>query len=306
MIVVTGEALVDLIVGSDGQLRAVLGGGPFNAARASSRLGHPTAFLGCVSRDVFGRRILTALTKAGVSLELVRSTTKATTLSVAEIEGDGGATYSFYTEGTAGVAFAELTELPSATEALHVGTLGLALEPSGAATELLVAAADPGVLVFLDPNCRPGAIDDRPAYVRRIERVAGRADVIKVSTDDLEYLYPGPAERGLARLLELGPSVVFVTDGARGARVATVGGMDHVPTAPAHVVDTVGAGDAFGAGFLVWWLARGLDRAGLAEHDLLLPAAAFACEVARRTCERAGATTPTVTEMAAWMEENGA
>jgi fructokinase len=281
----------------------VLGGGPFNAALALARLGGDSAFLGHVSTDVFGRRIRAALVGDGVSLELVRTTDRPTTLAVAEIGPDGGASYSFYTEGTSGVALAPedaRAPLPAGTRALHVGTLALTLEPSASSTELLVESVADDVLLFVDPNCRPSVIHDGAAYRARIERVAVRADVVKLSVEDLAFLYPGPRDRGAGRLLALGASVVLLTDGPEGATIVTGRGSTHVPTAPARVVDTVGAGDSFGAGFLAWWVGNGLGRQELADDAELLDAVRFAGEVARRTCERAGATTPTAAEMEAF------
>ncbi len=306
LIVVAGEALVDLIAHPGGGLTPVLGGGPFNAARAIARLGGAAAFLGYVSDDVFGRRILQALADDGVGLDLVRPASLPTTLALAEIGPDGGARYSFYTEGTTGVALSREdaeTPLPEAAGALHVGTLALTLEPSGTSTELLLARAPRSLLVFLDPNCRPGVIDDRAAYTLRIERVAARADIVKMSVEDLGFLYPGPAEDGARRLLGLGAPVVLITDGARGATIVTDEASVHVPATPARVIDTVGAGDAFGAGFLTWWIGNGLGRAALTDVAELTPAVRFAAEVARRTVERAGATTPTRAEMAAFANE---
>ena len=194
MIVVAGEALVDLIVRADGSLIAVAGGGPYNSARAIARLGEDVAWIGGLSADRFGRDLEAGLVASGVSLELVQRTERPTTLALAELDPDGAATYRFYTEGTSAPAVQPgplEAGLPPGTRALHAGSLGFVLEPMATTFEGLVGGLPDDVLLSVDPNCRPSITHDPDAYRTRIARVLARADVVKVSTDDLAFLVPG-------------------------------------------------------------------------------------------------------------------
>ncbi len=140
------------------------------------------------------------------------------------------------------------------------------MEPVGAAIERLIRGDVPaGALVLLDPNCRPSAVADHEAYRRRIGVIAGRADIVKASTEDLAYLYPdAPPEEAARTLLDGGPSLVLVTDGPRPARAFLAGSVLAEEVPRVTVVDTIGAGDAFGGGFLAWWTAHGLGPADVA------------------------------------------
>ncbi len=135
-------------------------------------------------------------------------------------------------------------------------------------------------------------------YLARLEAVLARADVVKVSGDDLAYLASGVGWRVAARsLLEPGPSVVLVTDGGRAVGVVGRAMTFEVPVPAVPVVDTVGAGDAFGGGFLARWIERGLGRAELADPAALRDAVVLAIEVAGLTCQRPGADPPHRSEL---------
>jgi fructokinase len=301
MIVVAGESLIDLLVAPDGAVEAVPGGGPFNTARTLGRLGRPVAFLGRLSTDRFGAILRGGLAVEGVDLGLAVRTDDPTLLAVAELDAAGGATYRFYGEGTAapGLAASDVPNgLPPKTAALHVGTLGLVFEPMADTIERLVAAAPPDVLVMADPNCRPTAIRDSSAYRARLDRILRRVDVAKVSVDDLAWLDPGTAPPDAARrILDRGPVAVLVTDGPRPVRLVTGRGVTELAVPAVRVVDTVGAGDAFGAGFLAAWTGAGRGRSDLADDAALATAARFAIEVGARTTTRAGAEPPTLAEL---------
>jgi fructokinase len=181
---------------------------------------------------------------------------------------------------------------------LCVGTLGLVFDPSAGALEDLVAAAGDGVLVAVDPNCRPAAIPDPDAYRARLDRILARADLVKASDADLAWLQPGlaPAE-AMRALIDRSRSAAcagVVTLGADGALIVPAGaGRPIAVAAPrVDVVDTIGAGDAFLGGLLAWWQRAGNDRAGLADAEALTGAVRYAVAVAARTCARAGADPP--------------
>ena len=302
MILVGGEALYDLVrQGSADDLRGHPGGGPFNTARTIGRLEQPVAYLGRLSNDRFGQRLEAMLADDGVGLESVVHTEDPTTLALAEVDHDGVARYRFYDRGTAAPGLtveAALAALPSEVEMLHVGTLGLALEPMASALEAVVSRLAADTLIAVDPNCRPWVVHDREAYRERIRRVLGDAHVLKVSEEDLEFLEPDrPAVDGVRALLECGPTVGLLTRGPNGALVVTRTAEVAVPAPRAKVVDTIGAGDAFGGGFLAWWSERGLGREELGQIDVVVEATAFACLVAARTCSRPGASPPYRSEL---------
>jgi fructokinase len=320
VIVVAGEVLVDLIVRADGEVDARLGGGPYNTARTLARLGAPTTFFGGLADDRFGRLLRGALDAEGVVIGVPGPSAAPTTLALVDLDEAGVASYSFYLAGTAAAdldypalaaAFhAILATGPASAVAVHVGALGLVMEPIGSAVErLLLADVPPDALVMLDPNCRPGAIADRPAYLGRIGRIAARADVVKASVEDLDYLYPGsPPADAAGQLLAAGPALVLVTDGPRPARAFLPGEVLAVAVPRVDVVDTIGAGDAFGGGFLAWWSANGLTRADLKRPALVRAAVRVAAAAAAATCGRPGADPPTRADLEAahaWLSPRG-
>jgi fructokinase len=312
VIVVAGEVLVDLIVRADGGVDPRLGGGPYNTARTLARLGAPTTFFGGLADDRFGRLLRGALDAEGVVIGVPGPSAAPTTLALVDLDEAGVASYAFYLAGTAAAdldypalaaAFdAVVAAAAGAAVAVHVGALGLVMEPIGSAVErLLLADVPPDAFVMLDPNCRPGAIADRAAYLARIGRIAARADVVKASAEDLAYLYPGssPAEAAES-LLAAGPALVLVTDGPRPARAFLPGAEVLTVEVPVvEVVDTIGAGDAFGGGFLAWWSANGLTRADLGRPSLVRAAVQAGAAAAAATCARPGADPPTRAELEA-------
>jgi fructokinase len=300
MIVVAGESLVDLLVRPDGRVGAVPGGGPFNVARALARLGTDVAFVGRISTDRFGTILHDRLEDDGVDLRWVRRTDDPTLLAVAELDDTGAATYRFHSAGTAAVGLvgADLPPLPADIDALHVGTLGLVFEPMATTIEGIVAGVDPATLVMLDPNVRPAAILDEAAYRARLDRILARADVVTASVEDLRWLRPAREPDGTAEdLLELGPAAVLVTDGPRAVTIVSLAGRRTIHPPLVDVVDTVGAGDAFGAGFLAAWTGARRTRDDLVDLDALGSATAFAARVAAVTATRVGAEPPTRLEL---------
>lgn len=315
MIAVIGEALIDLVVRGDGDVAARPGGGPFNTARTLARLEVPAVFAGRLSDDGFGRLLREGLEADGVLLGLPSPSSSPTTLAVADVDDAGIARYHFYLDGTAAADVDDATlravlGTGMSTEgsfggknhldAVHVGTLGLVMEPIASSAELLVTSAlPPQTLVMVDPNCRPGAIPDRDAYLSRLARILRRADIVKASIDDLAYLVPdAPVAKAAGALLDQGAGIVVVTDGPGTVRAFTPAGREiRVDVPPVEVVDTIGAGDAFGGGFLAYWTGHGMTRPALAETDDIGAALAFAAEVAALTCARPGADPPHLAEL---------
>jgi fructokinase len=304
-VVVAGEALVDLVPRADGALVPMLGGGPFNTARALGRLGRPAAFLGCISQDRFGRQLAEALAEAGVALDATLRTDRPTSLALPELDDEGRATYRFYMSGASAEALTPavaLAALPRQVGALHVGALGLVLEPLATAVEALVQRLSGEALVMVDPNVRPALIGDRNAYVERVRRVTARADIVKASDEDLRLLYPDLTPRDAAqRLLELGPQLVLLTLGAEGAVAFGSFGALEAAAPSVTVADTIGAGDIFSAAWLAQWAT---GRSGLTETAAVSAATHFACAAAALSCTRSGAAAPTREEVTAFTRAN--
>lgn len=299
VIVVVGEALVDLVIAPSGEVTAALGGAPFNTARACGRLGADVAFVGAISVDRFGGMLAAQLAADGVSTAFVQRCEQPTTLAAAELDEHGSATYRFYFAGTSAPALtAHAGDL--AGNVLFTGGLGLVLEPMADTAEALVGeAAASGAAVMIDVNCRPRIVPDRDPYVARVERVMRSAHVVKVSDEDLAYLRPGVAPLDAARsLLDLGPDAVLLTAGGGAVHVLTHDGEAAVPVPATTVVDTIGAGDSFGGGFLAAWVASGRPNADLASLDALVPAVRAAIEVAGVVVTRLGADPPWRHELA--------
>ena len=302
MIVVTGEALVDLVIGTDGSVTAKLGGGPYNAARTIGRLGGEVRFMGAVSRDRFGRELLDHLEADGVDTSTVTLTDLPTTLAAAELDESGAASYRFYLEGTSAPSLSAVPEAGRAPDAVHAGTLGLVLRPMADTVLSYLESLPDETLVLLDPNCRPRVVTDRAWYVGVVERAVRRSHVVKISTDDAEYLSPGLDALDYAHsLLHLGARAVLLTAGGDGAHAVTAEGDRLIPSRPVEVVDTIGAGDSFGGAFLQWWLdhhgtgAASIGRLG--SLDAVAEAVDAAAEVAGHTCSRAGAEPPRRTDL---------
>jgi fructokinase len=300
VIVVAGEALIDLVPQGPGalaSLRPALGGGPYNTAVALGRLGSPTAFCSRVSSDAFGEALLEGLRAAGVDVSGVARGAEPTTLAVATIDAQGSAAYSFYVDGTADRLFTAPAALPEGTRAVSFGTCSLVLEPGASAyEELMRTAAGQGVFTALDPNIRPGLIPDADAYRARFLTWLPSVTLLKLSEEDARWLGGSPRE-----WLAAGPSAVVITHGGDGLTVFTRDGAEHsMPGEKVDVVDTIGAGDTVNAALLH----------GLAAQDALSPAALaglgadgwarllrFAARAAAITCSRAGAEPPYAHEL---------
>jgi fructokinase len=298
VILVGGEALYDVVAADGDTLDAHPGGGPFNAARTIARLEQPVAYLGRLSNDRFGARLERILVDDGVQLGSVVRTEDPTTLALAELGGGGSVSrYRFYADGTSAAGLtseAALAALPERVDTAFVGTLGLVLEPMASALEAVVdRLSGTGTMIAVDPNCRPDVIKDAAAYRRRLKWVLARTHLLKVSEEDVHFLDPDrdPVKATRALLVD-GPSVGILTRGGDGAVVVTADRDVAVAPPPAKVVDTIGAGDAFAGGFLAWWREHGLGPDALADLDTAVEAVHFACRVAARTCERAGASPP--------------
>jgi fructokinase len=302
VIFVAGESLVDLIEADGWAVSARPGGAPFNVARGVARLGVACRFVTGLSTDRFGGLLAEALARDGVDVVAPARSERPTPLALAELD-DGVANYRFYLEGTAAGDVhpaVSVAAVDPGIAAVYTGGLALWLEPFGSIVEEIVADVPHDVVAMVDPNIRTAAIADDGPGRARIERLLGRADVVKASAEDLAWMRPGLDPNDAARALLRGRCrCVLLTEGARGATVVTPGAAVHVPAVPVEAIDTVGAGDAYCAAFLAWWIGGAYGVDDLEDGTLLEQAAQHAALVAAMTCERVGATSPDAAEVRA-------
>jgi fructokinase len=296
-----GEALIDFTpLERDGHLGGFElhpGGSPYNVAIAVARLGHPSAFVGCISTDLFGRVLLERLEEEGVDTSLLLRGPQPSTLAFVTYRADGPH-YSFYGEGAADAQLTpgdlDLDRL-ARCEALQVGSISLLREPIASTALGLVRSLAGRVTLLLDPNIRPALVADWDDYRARLGELARLVDVVRASDADLELWGEDPK-----RLAASGPSAVIVTRGERGSRLFGQGPVLDVPAWSCHVVDTVGAGDAFSAALLVSLARLGaLERPALKTlgEDEWRAMLEFASLVAGLTCEHRGASPPTAADV---------
>ncbi|HEX9095685.1 MAG TPA: carbohydrate kinase [Candidatus Dormibacteraeota bacterium] len=299
MVVVCGEALIDRIVGGVDSP----GGGPFNTARALARLGIPAQFLGHLSRDAFGEQLRDLLAADGVDLGMTSFGPEPTTLAIAEVNDDGHAFYRFVSDGTSAPNLTSKmvpASFDSDVGALHVGTLGLVFEPIATTIAALVDREHSKRVVMVDPNIRPSVVNNTSGYRARLDRISAQSTIVKASDADIAWQFPELDRMAAARaLLAAGPRLVVVTLGVEGAVGVSSDAEVRVKAPTVNVVDTIGAGDAFGAALLAWLDDHGkLSRDLRLETDELRAALEFACLVASITCTRAGADPPWRAELA--------
>ena len=301
MIICCGEALMDMLPRSfeDGRTAYLPtpGGAIFNTAIALGRLEEKTAFFSGLSTDAFGKQLITQLEDSGVSTVYCVRSPNPTTLAFITLE-DGIAQYNFLDENSAirTLTIDALPSFPPSVRALHFGAISLIPESCGAVFEELTQRMREKAVISLDPNIRPGFITDEPAYRKRLCHMIAMSDIIKISEEDLDWIEPGGRFEHVAQnWIDGGASVVTLTKGEEGSRSITRRDDIVVPAAPAKVVDTVGAGDAYNAGFLSSLRASGtLSKAGIRKIDqnTLRLAIDFGSRVAAYTVARAGANPP--------------
>ncbi|GAA4199724.1 carbohydrate kinase [Actinocatenispora rupis] len=298
MFTVIGESLVDVVYGRAGAPPTEhVGGSPANVALGLARLGDAVGLVTQFGRDVRGERVEAHLTRAGVTLTGSHLTDRATATATARLAADGSAAYEFDLRWDP----ATLAAYPGSV-AVHTGSLGT-LAPGGDVLADLLGRIRRDTVVSYDPNVRPDLHGTREYARAQVERFVRLAHLVKASGDDVAWLYPGePVADVVARWLAAGPSLVVVTEGGAGARLATPGYTVELPAPPVTVVDTVGAGDSVTSALL-----DGLYRHGvLTVGALPRLAEETATEVLRRalraaaiTCGRPGADPPTDAELAA-------
>ena len=302
MILSCGEALIDMLpresTAGEACFAPYAGGAVFNTAIALGRLGAPSAFFSGVSTDMLGEILADTLEASRVDTSLMARSARPTTVAFVKLV-NGQATYAFYDEGTAGRMLSQdqLPDLPAGVQALFFGGISLVNDPAASTYEALQAREAGARVTMIDPNIRPGFIAGQEAVYRaRIERMIARADIVKLSDEDLHWLMGAGDLTALARqILASGPKAVFITEGAAGARAVTASQDRFVAATKVTVADTVGAGDTFNAGVLAALHEAGaLTKSGVAAlSDAVLDAAlTLGTRAAAVTVSRAGANPP--------------
>jgi fructokinase len=292
---VCGEVLIDLISIAPGSSEQAphVGGGPANTAKALARLGHDVQFIDGISTDAYGVMSREELLRDEVKLDLSLISDKPTCVANVTLDGNGSASYIFEIDGTATFDFS-LDWLPDPSryqpKALHIGTLVTIIQPGADVLyDWAIQVAEFAPIVF-DPNIRPSVMGDRDIYEAAIEKWAAISSVIKVSDDDLAWLFPHQSVSEVAqRWISDGAALVVVTRGSEGLIGFTADGAVEVSGVKIVVADTVGAGDTVGAIIVEAMVEKGImTLTGDVLQDVLHRAAAAAAI----TCSRPGAQPP--------------
>lgn len=285
---IIGEALID-IVETDADDRELVGGSPANVAVGLARQGHDARLHTRIGRDERGERIAAHVTGSGAELTEASWTPASTSTARATLQPDGSARYVFDIDWSI-----EPLEIDGAS-LVHTGSIALFLEPGGTAVVETLRAASGRALVTLDPNVRPALVGEHAVALARFEESAATADLVKLSDEDAEWLYPGQsAETVLRAVADLGPRIVVMTRGGEGAVGIGPGGIAAVDALSVDVVDTIGAGDAYMASLV----ASALEEPELFTSDAVFQSALRRAAVAAGlTVARAGANPPTRDEI---------
>lgn len=288
---IAGEALIDLVSNSDGETKAIVGGGPANTARAMANLGITSFFIGGISSDAYGTMIEDEFRRSGVRLDLAMFTNLPTATAEVSLDSSGSAKYKFSLENTATFDFRLDWLAHGEPDVLYCGTLGALIEPG--ASELFNWARQKSTTIVFDPNVRPSVLHDSSNYRKSMERWFRISNVIKLSEDDFHWLY---GDKHPSCLLEFGPNLVVLTRGERGISAFTRDVEVSVEGREVDVIDTIGAGDIVNA-ILLESISR-YGSVGLLEN--LVPVLERAAMAAAITCTRAGAKPPTREELEAF------
>lgn len=295
---VAGEVLIDLIPHRDGERLAVVGGGPANTAKALARLGLDTYFIDGMSTNHYGQQAKAEFDGDGVKLDYVKFSDQPMCLATVTLDQSGSASYEFFIDGTATFDFnREWLPNPSIgnPSVFHIGTLVPLVEPGASVLFEWAQEINQYAPIVFDPNVRPSVLSDRARYESIVKKWAAISNLVKVSEDDIAWLYPGRPQADVAdEWLSMGVDLVVITLGSEGIMGITRNERVLVPAEKVTVADTVGAGDTVGA-----ILVEGVVKYGVAGlvGDTLKSVLSRAAAAAAITCSRPGAQPPYLHEM---------
>ncbi len=294
---VAGEVLIDLIPDADQHL-AVVGGGPANTAKALANLGVKTYFIDGISTDKYGQMAKAELLSANVLLDYAQFQNKPTCTAKVTLSKSGRASYEFIIEDTATFDFSDQC-LPDPQSLkpliLHIGTLATVIEPGASVLfDWARRVAQVAPIVF-DPNIRPAVLGNRDDYVKKVEKWVAISSAVKVSDEDLSWLYPGKViDEIVNEWLEVGVELVVVTLGDKGITAYRKNEQISVDAVKVVVADTVGAGDTVGAILVEAITKDGLSSLSGIRLEIMLKRATKAAAI---TVSRSGANPPTLKEI---------
>ena len=298
-VVALGELLIDFTcqsVDAEGYptMAAHPGGAPANFLAALSKFGAKAALLGKVGTDAFGSMLTTTLQQAGIETKgLIATDEVFTTLAFVTLDEHGDRAFSFARKPGADtcITFEELNvDLIDEAKVFHFGTLSLTDEPARTATQKAVLyAKSKGKLITYDPNLRKPLWNDLEEAKRQLLWGLQQADVVKISDEEVEFLFGMGVQEGAAHILQNYPvKLVFVTCGADGCWYQNAVAQGHVPSlSDIQVMDTTGAGDIFG-GSAVWKLLQLGKAPEVLEQAELEEVVRFACTAAGLSTTRPG------------------
>jgi fructokinase len=294
---VAGEVLIDLIPeGRD--LKPIVGGGPANTAKALANLGIDAQFIDGVSTDEYGQMAKAELISANVLLDFAQFSNKPTGTAKVTLSAEGSASYEFVIEDTATFDFSA-SWLPDPQSLkpslLHIGTLATVIEPGASVLfEWAQSVAHVAPIIF-DPNIRPAVLGNRDEYVKKVEKWVAISSTVKVSDEDLNWLYPVKAINEIVgKWLEVGVQLVVVTLGDKGITAYRKNEQASVGAVKVVVADTVGAGDTVGAVLVEAIVKNGLDKL---TGEVLKTMLNRASKAAAITVSRTGANPPSQEEL---------
>lgn len=304
-ICVLGEAIADLVPTDDGLFDPKVGGSPFNFARCLARLGAPVRYVSPISNDALGKRMLDEMEAQGIIFDPANRSSLPTSLALVAYE-QGQPRYSLYRQGIADTDFSTaqiLAQIPASTRIFHTGSLMLVPDVIDRVAFLLKELRLRGITISLDLNLRPGVVQDRDEYVRKILTLLPLADIIKASDEDLNLL--GLNASHLAPVIEryFSSSLLVFTCGSGGASACIGGQLIGVPAyVVSQVQDTIGAGDTFYGAFVAQLYEAVSQHKSWNDDKVLHRALQIACAAAAINVTRVGCQPPLMGEIEAVIE----
>jgi fructokinase len=303
MILACGEALIDFISQKDKDGHVLYepcpGGSPFNTAVTIGRTGVPIGFLGRLSNDMFGELLMDHIKQNKIDPSYVLRSDEPSTLSFVKKKDDNTSEYAFYANGSATWNLLK-NDIPAGLnqkiKCFQFGSISMTMHPFADTVEDFISREKDNLIISFDPNIRPGMIGSHETYLQKFQQWGQCCTIIKMSDEDLEWLYPGCSiSDGLKKILSLGPALAVITCGGKGAVARNHITEVTVPIYEMPMIDTVGAGDTFHGTLLAWFYRRDLmDRTRLSQltEEKLREVLQYAIKAAAINCSRRGTDPP--------------